>query len=151
MESTRHIFIQVDTDEIIRHSNPQAPPPLNVNEYTKIFDQGWMALGSAIKNFDINASTDELIYFTIVPNELSSYHKLYFTSFDVISTDSSLLTVTPIMPIKDQISFKIKVDEAKTGGFIQFALGAMIDYEQYGNLVSLPILIDPVLRANQGN
>ncbi|WP_166923457.1 hypothetical protein [Flavobacterium poyangense] len=150
MKKSRNIFVQVDTDRVIKELKFDLRTPVNVSMSSFIYDQGLMAMGHAEKSFNIEIETGENIFFTIVPLHLYSYHKIYFTEFKILSNSNGISVTSSL--IGKQVSFDVYIDKADEGGIINFDLIATIEfYDALGRTVNLPILIDPVLRANQGN
>lgn len=151
MAHSRHVFIQVDTNRLIAGIGVNPPTNEQVRENTAIYDQGSMALGSPVETFAIPVKADGDVYFTIVPLVLFSYHKLYFTDFQVISSNGGI-SVPDNLPLDGhQVSFKVPIGSVTQGGALSFYLYAVLEYKQGDETVKVPIVIDPVLRANQGN
>ncbi|MDX6191908.1 hypothetical protein ACHRV5_17565 [Flavobacterium sp. FlaQc-52] len=158
MKKTRNIFIQIDTDRVIKESGSNfkefnfdlSIPPVNVSESSFICEQGLMAMGDAEKSFCIDTETGETIFFTIVPLRLYSYHKIYFTEFKILNDNNEIITTSSLTD--KQVSFDVYIKKANQNSNVAFDLLAVIEFKNVlGETVSLPILIDPVLRANQGN
>lgn len=152
MENSTHIFIQVDTAGIIEIAGEILPSAKQVSEHAYIYDQGSMTLGKPDNTFSIEVTSGQDIYFAILPLELFSKNKLYFTKFEVVSTNGDI-TFTQNPEIKGhEISFKVTIDKAVTGGQLNFALDGVVEYKvPVGETISIPIRIDPVMRVKQGN
>lgn len=151
MAHSTHVFIQVDTTRLIAAMGGNPPTNDLVREYTAIYDQGSMALGSPVETFAIPVTADGDVFFTILPLVLFSYHKLYFTDFQVINTNGGI-SVPDNIPIDGhQVGFKVPIGSVSQGGALSFYLYAVLEYKQGNETVKVPIVIDPVLRANQGN
>ena len=153
MENSSHIFIQVDTAGLIQIAGEILPNSQQVSEHAYIFDQGSMALGKPEKTFSIDVVPGKEIYFTILPLQLFSKNKLYFTRFEVTYTNGLITFSKDQMPSIDghQISFKMTIDKAETGGELSFALHGVVEYRvPVGEIISIPITIDPVMRVKQG-
>lgn len=151
MADARHVFIQVDTSLLIAVIGANIPTNAQVRECTYIYDQGSMALGNPIESFAIPVSSDQDIYFTILPLVLYSHHKLYFTDFQVEQTNGGITVPNNITLQDHQVSFKVPVSNVTEGGLLNFYLYATLEYQVANDTVQIPICIDPVLRANQGH
>lgn len=151
MTNSRHVFVQIDTSRLIAGIGINPPGNDLVRENTAIYDQGSMALGNPVESFAIPVAANEEVYFTILPLVLFSYHKLYFTDFQVVQSNGGI-SVPDNIPLEGhQVSFKVPVSEVTSGGILSFYLYAVLEYQLGSSTVSIPLCIDPVLRANQGN
>ncbi|MBW8683876.1 hypothetical protein [Chitinophaga rhizophila] len=151
MTNSRHIFVQIDTSRLIAGIGLNPPTNDQVRENTAIYDQGAMSLGNPVESFAIPVIAHETIFFTIIPLVLYSYHKLYFTDFKVIQSNGGITVPDEIALHGHQVSFKVHVSEVNDGGLLNFYLYAMLEYQLGSDIVKIPLCIDPVLRANQGN
>ncbi|SFN33021.1 hypothetical protein SAMN05428949_2451 [Chitinophaga sp. YR627] len=151
MAHSRHVFVQVDCSRLIANIGINPPSNAQVRENTAIYDQGAMALGNPVESFAIPVTTDQDVYFTILPLVLFSYHKLYFTDFKVINSNGGITVPDDIKLDGHQVSFKVPISNVSAGGELSFDLYAMLEYQIANELVKIPLCIDPVLRANQGN
>lgn len=157
MAKSKHVFFQVDTDAIIRNIETGPPTKSQVREHTFIYDQGLMAVGHAVKNFDIyiNQNNDDEchesqdVYFTILPLHLYSYHKIYFTGFEDLDANDGISINPRTIENQHQITLKVTITKALEGKHTPFNLFATIDYYLLGSLIQIPICIDPVLKADQ--
>ena len=154
MRNTRHIFVQVDTESVLIN-NPYPTAPVSVCEHSLIYDQGSMALGNAVTNFIVDANTDQTIHFTILPLKLFSFHKLYFTDFAAVVKEGQMKIPTKIDFPDQPLSFSIFLGDASKNSLAVFTLGATLEFERVTEdgkreKLKMEIVIDPVLRANQG-
>ena len=154
MKNTRHIFVQVDTESVLRE-NPYPTAPVSVCEHSLIYDQGSMALGNAVTNFIVDANTDQTIHFTILPLKLFSFHKLYFKDFTAVVKEGQMEIPTKIDLREQPLSFSIFLGAASKNSVAVFTLGATLEFEIVTKdgkreKLEMEIVIDPVLRANQG-
>ena len=147
---SRNIFIQVNTDAIIgifESGGIEAVTPFAVRENTIIYDQGSMALGNPILNFNIGVEARQDIHFTILPLQLFSFDKLYFTEFKVEEKKGIDITTCNYERV---ISFSINTGDAvEHDGYVVFTLKGIIEYKRKGVTTSIEIDIDPVLRVIQ--
>jgi len=151
MGNSRHIFIQIDCNKLFAATGSNTPSNDLVREHTAIYDQGSMALGNAVDTFAIPVIANQDIHFTILPLVLFSYHKLYFTEFKVIQTDGNITIPGDVQLDGHQVSFKVSITNVIAGGSLSFNLYGMMEFQMPSGVIQLPICIDPVLRANQGN
>lgn len=150
MKNSKNIFIQVDTDRVIKELKFDLHTPINVRESSYIYDQGLMAMGHAEKNFNIETKTGDTLFFTIIPLRLYSFHKIYFTEFKILTENNEIITTSSLTD--EHVSFSIQIKRADKNSSLSFDLLAVIEHQDIlDKTVRLPILIDPVLRANQGN
>ncbi|MEO9966380.1 MAG: hypothetical protein ABJF11_11360 [Reichenbachiella sp.] len=145
MGNSRHIFIQIDTNSIIALNNPK-PKNEDVRAHTLIYDQGSLALGNAVKNFTINVQTGQEIHFSIVPLELFSYAKLYFTGF-LVTEDTGIELPSQVKPDTHVLSFSIPIGNVQKNGTAVFCLNAVLETQE-GKKID--ICIDPRLQTEQG-
>ncbi|HEX8563521.1 MAG TPA: hypothetical protein VF676_11130 [Flavobacterium sp.] len=152
MDSSKHIFIQIDTNSILTGAGANLPTNKLVSEHSFIYDQGSMVMGKPEKTFSIEVVSGMDVYFTILPLQLFSRNKLYFTKFEVISSNDDISFKDNVLPVIDDhaVSFKATIEKALPGGEINFSLGAAIEYQIAGEYIPVPICIDPVLRVKQG-
>lgn len=150
MENSKHIFLQVDTDSIIAGLGSGVPTNSQVRLHTLIYDQGSMALGNQIENFVIDVISDLDILFTILPLQLFSNHKLYFTEFKLLEPHKGISIPDDIILDGHEVSFKVPIKQVEEGGIANFCLYAIIEYQILKETVRVPICIDPVLRVKQG-
>lgn len=153
MGNSSHIFIQVDTTGLIQIAGEILPNSQQVSEHAYIFDQGSMALGKPEKTFTIEVTPNQEIYFAILPLQLFSKNKLYFTKFEITYTNGLITFLKDEMPniAGHEISFKLTIDKADAGGELSFALHGIVEYRvPVGEIISIPIVIDPVMRVKQG-
>lgn len=151
MANSRHVFVQIDSSRLIANIGIEPPTNDQVRENTAIYDQGSMALGNPVESFAIPVTTDQDVFFTIVPLVLFSFHKLYFTDFKVVQTNGGISVPDNIKLEGHQVSFKVPVSNVSSGGELSFFLYATLEYQIANSMVRIPLCIDPVLRANQGN
>jgi len=151
MGNSRHIFIQIDCDRLFSKVGGSIPTNDQVRDNTAIYDQGSMALGNAVDTFTIFVTGNQDIHFTILPLVLFTYHKLYFTEFKVVQSNGEISVPNDVDVDGHQVSFKVSVASATAGGTLSFNLYAMLEYQLASGVTQIPICIDPVLRANQGN
>lgn len=160
MGSSRHIFIQIDTSSLALEAlaNPNAFQSGNTEElcklvrpHTMIFDQGSMSMGSSTTYFKIDVKSDQEIFFTILPLQLVTHHRLHFTDF-VCLKESGMAGI----PSKDhldshEVSFSINTGKVSNNGSATFMLNAVLEFDNFsGRRVSVPLCIDPRLQVGQG-
>ncbi|MES2487523.1 MAG: hypothetical protein V4581_16450 [Bacteroidota bacterium] len=146
----KHIFIQVNTDNIIAlYESGMSDKDFEdaVLEHTIIYDQGSMALGSPIVDFAIAVDSVQDVYFTILPLQLFSYDKVYFTAFNVESSAGIHIPDCKWEP--GVLSFNVNTGSVEKDGNLVFKLVARIDYTRRGLAKSITINIDPVMRVRQ--
>jgi len=149
MNTLRHIFLQVDTDSIIAlwRINKDISKE-QVLAHTLIYNQGGMALGSAVKDFNITAEPGDQITFTILPLQLFSMNMLIFSEFLPEKQDD--VVISNKGPVKGQSGFFITITEVKKDRSVEFDLTASFQFQQGGITETINICIDPMLRAKQG-
>ena len=153
MENSKHIFVQIDTDGIIREKEvlkalKKADDKKGIFEiirgYTTIYDQGTMVMGYPIKTFTIDILPGQEVYFTILPAKLYSHHKLYFDGFEC-TTEIGLRI--PDLSSQHELSFKVTASDNVNGTeSTEFCLSAVLEYEGEDSIV---LLIDPVIQVVQ--
>lgn len=144
MGNSRHIFIQIDTNSIIALRNPK-PTNEEVRAHTIIYDQGSLALGNAVKGFTIDVEANQDLHFSIMPLELFSYSKLYFTGFQV-TEDTGIGIPKKVNPDTHVLSFSVPVGNVQKGGSAVFCLNGVLE-TQAGKKIDL--CIDPRLQTDQ--
>lgn len=144
MGNSRHIFIQIDTNSIIALGKSE-PTNEEVRAHTMIYDQGSLALGNAVKSFTIEVKEGQELHFSIIPLELFTYSKVYFTAFEIIKP--SKMKVPSMKPKGNVLSFIVPISEAGYGGSADFCLNAVIETQ---NGEHIKICIDPRLQTEQG-
>ena len=149
MPTSRHIFLQIDTEGLLKEMGTSpAPTNAQVRQYTLIGDQGSLAMGNQIENFSIGINPQEDLHFSIMPMKIFSYHILYFTEFRVV--DYRDITIPGEVVVDPHtLSFKVEVTDGEPGGYAQFNLFATLEYNDGNSLISVPICIDPMLRIKQ--
>lgn len=152
MENSRHIFFQIDTDGIINllQTSKQLKDKA-VLQHTVIYDQGAMALGHPVKSYVVDIRSNEDLHFTILPLKLFSHHKLYFTEFKLNGECEGLSVPADQLIDGKAVSFKLPIQTVSKGSETEFTLYANLEYEEDHKKTTIPLCIDPVLRANQGN
>lgn len=170
MKVSKHIFLQANTDHIIKsHANftelsnnfkkkkkkkrtkLTSKALLSFKEEvlgnTLIYSQGSMSLGDPIKQFTIDVQPNERIYFTIVPLFLFVRHKLNFKNF--ICKNKNLVPVPELGKENKPVSFYIDIGE-ETFTQTSFALEITLEYiDTDGKTKTFDFTIDPVLRVVQ--
>lgn len=149
MNTSRHIFLQIDTEKLIAlsYAGVKISDEL-VLAHTFIYKQGAMALGSAVKDFGITAEPGDTLTFTILPLELFSTNTLTFSGFKPLEQEDVSLSCEPF---KNQVSFIVSVNEVRKDCLVDFSLSATLEFFIDGRTLLIPISIDPVLRAKQGH
>ncbi|WP_430413134.1 hypothetical protein [Kordia sp.] len=173
MKARTHIFLQANTDNIIKsHANFTAvlnnaekkkkkkkkkrkltsKALLNFKEEvlsnTLIFSQGSMSLGDPIKQFAIDVHSNERVYFTILPLFLFIRHKLYFKNF--ICKNKNLVPVPKLGNENEAVSFYLDVDPKEIPEPLSFELEITLEYvDTSGTTKTFDFTVDPVLRVVQ--
>lgn len=144
---SKHIFVQVNTDNIITIYESPASNGDVILENTIIYDQGSMALGNPIVDFAIGIESHQDVYFSIIPSKLFTYDKVCFTAF-VVEQEQGVHI--PDQKWEDGIlSFSVNTGAVEPGGFVVFNLVGRIDYKRKTLTKSIDIKIDPVMRVVQ--
>jgi hypothetical protein len=140
LEAKKNIFFQLDTNSIIA-SYFLGQGNANVLANTVVCDQGSMSLGSSIDYFTVNVDPDQEVCLTILPLQLFSLHKVYFTGINPAS--SPYFTYGQFVK---EVSFKITMSNKlpADGTKIDFSLNAVIEVP---NMEPINITIDPKLRV----
>ena len=174
MNTSRHIFLQANTDNIMKaHGEMQIQKKklkkkkkkstkelkklkLEVVETFEeevlrnmlIYSQGSMSLGDPIKEFAIGVNTKERIYFTIVPLFLFVRHKLNFKGFGC--TNKNIKTIPELGSENSPVSFYIDVDPKEVSEPLPFSLEMTLHYEvAKDSWEKFDFTVDPVLRVIQ--
>ncbi|MFA9389445.1 MAG: hypothetical protein ACERKD_06540 [Prolixibacteraceae bacterium] len=154
MGNSKHIFLQLNTTNIISEIGPRVLPPAEINAIAlsncSLFDQGHMVTGDPIVNFNIDVEQEQDIYFTILPFHLISRHKLYFTKAAFSPDGEAKIPVTIDKPAGHFMSFKITIgSKAVVGASENFSLQLMLEHQARTKLPPITISIDPVLQVSQ--
>jgi len=149
MNTSKHIFVQIDTDSIVALSSGSITINNNdVLDHTLIYNQGSMALGSAVKDFNIIIEPGDQVTFTILPLKLFTNHTLTFTEF-IVPKEHDYVHFE-CSDTKDKVSFTVTVGDVEKDCNIEFSLDAVLNFKLDGIPAVIPICIDPVLKAKQG-
>lgn len=149
---SKHIFIQVDTNSIIGAHSDDKITPEKVREHTIIYDQGSMALGRPVEDFNIFVEDSQDIFFSILPLQLFTYNKVYFTDFKIKASSGFPDIKNKDFGSEHIISFSINTgiqQPQDPNAYVRFELGAVIEFDFGGITIPISILIDPVLRIKQ--
>jgi hypothetical protein len=149
--SSKHIFIQVNTEAIIilnAEYNGNIPNEAVLSQ-TILYEQGSMALGGPIKDMYIDVEAGQEVYITILPLMLYGYNKIYFSDF-IRESGSDIVTNLPKFDTHF-LSIKIDIDEfVVIGTKERFGLKAVVEQVlPSGTIDEIGITIDPVLRVIQ--
>lgn len=148
MKNTTHIFIQINTEKIILIGKNK-PSNREVRGCSIICDQGSLSIGSPIKEFAIDVAANQDLHFSIVPLDLMSYHKVYFTKFNVVPNSEKGMK----MKNKDlgghELSFKVEIGKADKNAHLDFNLHAILEYEDCDGLQVVHLCIDPKIRVTK--
>lgn len=171
MSTSRHIFLQANTDNIMKAHGEMEIEKKKLKKKKKkktkelklklvesfeeevlrnilIYSQGSMSLGDPIKEFAIGVNTKERIYFTIVPLFLFIRHKLNFKSF--ACTNKNIKTVPELGSENIPVSFYIDVDPEEVSKPLPFTLEMTLHYEvAKDSWEKFDFTVDPVLRVIQ--
>ncbi|WP_420573219.1 hypothetical protein [Kordia sp.] len=172
MKVSKHIFLQANTDNIIKshthfreslsnfkkkkkkkkRTKLESKALLDFKEEvlsnTLIFSQGSMSLGDPIKQFTIDVKPNERVYFTILPLFLFVRHKLNFKKF--ICENKNLVPVPELGKENKPVSFYIDIGSKETFTQTSFALEITLEYiDTDGKTKTFDIIVDPVLRVVQ--
>jgi hypothetical protein len=152
MGNSKHIFLQLNTDEIISQIKLNPNQDLNqlAIENSLLFDQGSMVLGDPIKSFVIDVAGSQEIFFTVLPMNLFSKDKLYFHQVAFTPSGNNTIPIKLENPLSHAISFKISIGkDAKTGSIENFSLNIMLEPKPGSYVTPLSISIDPVIQVRQ--
>lgn len=155
MKPTKHIFLQINTDEIIELYNLKQKisknPTITNNEALNnclIYSQGAMSMGDPVKNFVVETDVEREVGFTILPLSLFSRNLLYFKGLDC--SEEKLRTTPKLNGKRNPISFVIDADSLKKPSEVTFSLEIILDYKDLeGNWQTIEFCIDPVLQVKQ--
>lgn len=153
--TSKHIFLQLDTTSIIAEiGTKDSYSPEQINEIALanclLYEQGSMVLGDPITRLIIHTEPMQEIFFTILPLQLFSKHKLYFTEAAFTPTGKATIPVTVDNPGGHFMSFKITIDpKAPIGSAENFSLTLNLEHQAGDQLPPLTITIDPVLQVVQ--
>jgi hypothetical protein len=158
MGNSRHIFVQIDTDSLALEAlaNPNAFQSGNTEElcklvrpHTMLFDQGSMSMGSSTTYFKIKVEGDQDLFFTILPVQLFTHHKLHFTEF-VCTEDNGIGIPQNKSMDGHAVSFNINTGKVSNNGSATFILNAVLEFDGFsGKKVTIPLCIDPELKVDQ--
>jgi hypothetical protein len=147
----RHLFIELDIQGLIEASGNQPPSKQLVRQYSTLYDQGSETSGDPEKRFEIGVDTGDQVYITIVPKVLKSYSMLYCTEFNVTEQTTEIELPDDILVGDHDLTFVVPIISAKKGGMATFEVSATLQYMVAGVFAEIPLVFDPVLRANQGH
>ncbi len=175
MNTSRHIFLQANTDNIIKLHGEMVIEKKKLKKKKKkksakelkklklgivetfeeevlrnilIYSQGSMSLGDPIKEFTVGVDTKEKIYFTIVPLFLFVHHKLNFKGFGC--TNKNIKTIPELGSENKPVSFYIEVDPKEISESLPFSLEMTLEYEVAKDTwEKFDFTVDPVLRVIQ--
>lgn len=164
---SQHIIVQMDTDSLIAdlmENGGQSPlSSATTKKHTIIYTQGALSMGNPVKDFEVEVYNGQNIYFTIIPLQLFSYHRLYFTACMLEEKQekqfSPLLTIPDLSDEEGKVSFILPFDEIlryerkKADGSykaVNYILEIRLDYtDDQGAENSLRLMVDPKLKIRQ--
>ncbi|MXN92013.1 hypothetical protein GR160_12330 [Flavobacterium sp. Sd200] len=155
MSTSRHIFLQIDTDSIIAIAESLQLTDYSfgdirceeVLEHTLIYNQGGMALGNAVEDFATIVEEGDLITVTILPLKLFSNHMLTFVEF---VPEPHPYAVLEVQDPKSKVSFDVNVARVVQECSVKFNLKILLRKIKGDAVTEIPLCIDPVLRVRQG-
>ncbi|WP_298425855.1 hypothetical protein [uncultured Kordia sp.] len=168
MKVSKHIFLQANTDNIIKsyttfteflnstkkkkRAKLKSKALIDFKEEvlssTLIFSQGSMSLGDPIKQFAIDVHSNERVYFTILPLFLFVRHKLHFKDF--VCENKNLTPVPELGKENEPVSFYIDVDPKEIPKPLSFSLDITLEYLNTNGITkTFDFTVDPVLRVVQ--
>jgi hypothetical protein len=155
MKSTKHVFLQINTDNIVAICNEKEKnsQPIEITEKevlsnSFICSRGSMAMGDPVKDFIVETDIETDVSFTILPQILYSNHILYFKQF-IYKNDIDLRIIPKIDGERQLVSFIVEV-ESEGPEKIPFSLEIVLKYQNLnGDWKSIDMCVDPVLQVKQ--
>lgn len=152
MGNSKHIFLQLDSTSIIKEIEQRGDSSQAIKNEIAIkncilFEQGSASAGNAIKNFVIDVEGGQDIYFTVLPKQLMTLDKLYFTDNGFTPNGNANISVEiENLGIHD-VSFKMTIaDNTPIGNHENFSFNLTIETSEGNKSKSINVTIDPMLR-----